>query len=89
MELFTPEGLTTVAGASLAVTLIVAIIKQVFGLTGRAVQIVALVFALGIACAFGQFGSPQLALTTILNGAVIFAAAMGIDQAVNYRNGGI
>jgi len=88
MDWIKPDSLATVAGASLAVTLAVAAVKVLLpSITGRATQVVALVCSLIIAAAIGTFTSPVLALVSLLNGLVIFAASMGIDQAVNYEGG--
>ena len=85
MELFTPSALATVTGAALAVTVVTAVLKQAFGIIGRHSQIVALGLAVIISVARGNISSIQLALVALLNAFVIFTAAVGIDQALNYK----
>lgn len=87
MELFTAASLATVAGASLAVTLVTAALKAVTNIQGRATQAVALGVSLGLACAFGVAGegTAQAWIVALFNGVLIYCTAMGVDQMANYE----
>lgn len=84
MDWITSSSLASVGGAALAVTLVTAILKQVFGIMGKRTQVVALCLSVIIAVIIGDVSSAAGAFVTLLNGFVICAAALGIDQAANY-----
>ena len=86
MEWITIDTLKTVGGASLAVTVVTAVIKSVIpGVTGRITQLVALGLSLVIAAVIGKWSTPTDAFITLLNACVIYAASVGIDQTINYK----
>ena len=82
-ELFTLESISSLAGAALAVAVVVALLKPLFGLTGRLTQAVTLTISLILSITIStQTGQPIL--LAILNGFVIASVAAGTDQYVNY-----
>lgn len=83
MDWLTIEVLRTIAGASLAVTILTAAIKAIGCTSGRITQLSALGVSLVIAFATQIPTDFKSGLVTFLNGLVIFAAATGIDQTVN------
>ena len=86
MNWFTVEMLKTVGGAALAVTLVTLVLKAVIpSVTGRITQLVAFLVSLAIAAVIGSWTSPGAALVSLFNAVVIWATAMGIDQAVTYK----
>lgn len=87
MDWITPDSLKTVAGSALAVTLLTAVVKHVLCIKGRPVQIIALVLAMVISLTQSRLSTCSDILIAVLNGLVIFASAVGIDQAVNYGGG--
>jgi hypothetical protein len=84
MEWITRESLATAGGAALAVMLVVSLAKALFGVSGRTVQGVALVVSMVIAAIVFPIYTWQTAFTACLNGCVICAAAIGINEAKNY-----
>ena len=86
MNWITEDMLKTVAGAASSVALVTMLLKAITPtITGRTTQLVALVLSLVIAGVIGDWTSVSTGLVSALNGAVICATAMGIDQAVNYK----
>jgi hypothetical protein len=81
------ETLKTVAGASVVVALLVAVLKEAFNVSGRATQIVALGVSLVVGGLIGSWHSVTGVILTFINSVVIFAAAMGYDQVFNYKKG--
>ena len=63
MEFFDNSALTTVAGASLAVTVFTAMLKQGIGLRGRPTQYVAMGLSVAIALVFGSCSDTRAILT--------------------------
>ncbi len=87
MNWFTVDMLQTVGGAALAVTLITMVLKAIIpAVTGRVTQLVAFIISLAIAAVIGNWTSPGSALVSIFNAVVIWATAMGVDQAVTYKS---
>lgn len=86
MNWITPEMLATVGGAALAVTLVTMVLKAIWPtVTGRSTQLVAFLVALVISVVIGTWTSPGTALASLLNAVVVWTTAMGIDQAVTYK----
>lgn len=85
MDWITIDSLKSVGGAALAVMLLVSVLKSVTGMTGRRTQLAALLLSIVIAVIIGDVSSIAASVVTLLNSLVIFAAAMGIDQAVHYK----
>lgn len=84
MEWYTINTLQSVAGAALAVTLVTAVLKAIFSIAGRRTQLVALCLSLAIAALVGEWRTVTGLLLIVLNGCVVTATALGIDQAANY-----
>lgn len=85
MDWITLDVLTTVAGASAAVTLVTGIVKQFGCTTGRKTQLIAAVLSLAIVLVIKFPGTAQDGLLSLLNAAVVLAASMGWDQLFNYK----
>lgn len=85
MDWITLDGLKSVGGASLAVMLLTSVLKSLTGITGRRTQLAAFCLSVVIAVIIGDVRTFTAATITLLNALVIYAAAMGIDQAVNYK----
>jgi hypothetical protein len=78
------ENMGTVAGIAAAVTLVTAVVKAIFCTGGRVTQLVAFALSIGLAAVFmGKWGTAQEVAFSVLNGFVVAAAAIGIDQAAN------
>jgi len=84
MDFLTIDTLRSVGGAALAVSVVTAVVKKVSSITGRETQIAAAAVSLAIAIVIGDWHSLQSGTLAALNGFVIFAAAVGIDQTLNY-----
>ena len=85
MDWITLDILATVGGAAAAVSLVTALAKQVINVGGRQTQIVAAVLSALIVCIVQPPTTVQSGLLALLNTAVVLAAAMGLDQLVNYK----
>lgn len=78
------ENMGTVAGIAAAVTLVTAVVKALLGTGGRVTQLVAFALSLILAAIFmGSWHTTQEIAMSLLNGFVVAAAAIGIDQAAN------
>jgi len=85
MDWITEDIVRTVAGASLIVALVTFVVKKIIpGVSGRGTQIAALICAMVIGVAIGKWNTPMACVLSIVNGLVIFAAALGWDNVVNY-----
>ena len=83
MDSFTWAALATTAGATAATTLVVAILKEVFGLHGRSTQAAAFAVAEIITISAGLVTGAKFpidALPLALNGMVVTAAAIGLRE---------
>jgi hypothetical protein len=85
MDWITLDILATVGGAAAAVSLVTALLKQVAQIEGRRTQVVAAILSAAIVCIVQPPTSIQSGLLALLNTAVVLAAAMGLDQLVNYK----
>ena len=84
MDWYSINTLQSVGGAAACVTIVTAILKAIFGVSGRKVQIVALCLSLVIAAAVGSFGTFAGILLILINACVICAAAIGLNEGLNY-----
>ena len=88
-ELFTWEGLLTLAGAGAATRYIVALLKAVFEIHGRASHLTALAvgeaITLGAGLATGAHTPAQIALLA-LNGLLVAGVAIGLNENLRARN---
>lgn len=85
MDWITLDILATVGGAAAAVSLVTALLKQTAQIEGRRTQAVAAILSAAIVCVVQPPTTVQAGLLALLNTAVVLAAAMGLDQLVNYK----
>jgi hypothetical protein len=86
LEWIKPDTLQTIAGATLAVTIVVAVLKALLpDIKGRLTQLFALIVSIVIAGLIGSWASFAGVMMIVLNGCLIFLSAMGLDQAITYK----
>lgn len=82
MEWIDLQSLGTVAGAAAAVTLVTALLKQLVGVGGRLVILLAFVVSLIVVVIAMPFANWQGFVLDVLNAALVTGVAVGINESV-------